>query len=70
MTNFVDENNVFGADNTKQEIQDKEHEEGYVIIGGVSECFDAKGYPKDALINVVRKIRLPHFLITVQRRKR
>lgn len=45
-------------------------EEVYDIIGGISDAFDAKGYPKDANINVVKRIKLKNFVITIQRRQK
>lgn len=45
-------------------------EEVYDIIGGISDAFDAKGYPKDANINVVKQIKLKNFVITIQRRQK
>jgi hypothetical protein len=45
-------------------------EEVYDVIGGISDAFDAKGYPKDANINVVKQIKFGPFLITIQRRQK
>ncbi|MFQ6696254.1 MAG: hypothetical protein ACLRFP_01630 [Alphaproteobacteria bacterium] len=55
-------NNAYGAR--------KKPEEVYDIIGGISDAFDAKGYPKDANINVVKQIKLKNFVITIQRRQK
>ena len=71
MNNNIDKRKAFDINADLIDARDS-HEEpkGYGILGGSSDFFDADGYPVDAQINVVKKIKIGPFLITVQRRLR
>ena len=66
MNNNIGKREALDANNAKDV---REEHEVYEIIGGYSDYFDAEGYPEDAQINVVKKIKMGPFLITVQRRR-
>ena len=60
MTNFVDENKVFGAGTAKKEVQDKQHdEEIYDVIGGISD------YP----YRKTREFQIGRWKIIIERRR-
>lgn len=65
-------NTSYVVDEYDNEVFSKEvePEEVYDIIGGISPFVDSKGFPTDARINVVKKIKLRNFVITIQRRQK
>ncbi len=56
-----------GEDKGTYKEADKDFE---LVVESYSDSIDSKGFPTDARINVVKKIKLRNFVITIQRRQK